>query len=119
MSPLAVTAPHPPVTNETLDGAVAGVNTILMTGANNKDIVMHDDGHISDIPAVDESGQSTRDVEMHANGGIADVPPVGTDKSDTRGLSGDQPLVNTVIPEDTTTITAAGVMTAGISGHVE
>ena len=79
---------------------------------------MHDDGRIGDIPAVDESGQSTRDVKMHANGGIADVPPVGADKSDTRGLSSDQPLVNTVIPEDTTTKTAAGVMTASVSGHV-
>ena len=115
---MAATAPHPPVTNETLDGAVASVDILLMTGTNNKDIVMHDDGCISDIPAVDESGQSTRDVKMHTNCGIADVPPVGTDKSDTYRLNGDQPLVNTVILEDTTTITAAGVMTAGVSGHV-
>ena len=111
-----MTAPHPPVTDETLDGAVAGVDVLLMTGANNKDIVMHDGGRIGDIPGVDnKSGQSTRDVEMHADCGIADVPPVGADKSDTRGLNSDQPLVNTVILEGTTTITA-GVMTAGVSG---
>jgi len=89
-----------------------------MTGANNKDIVMHDDGHIGDILGVDnKSGQSTRDVEMHADCGIADIPPVGANKSDTHGLNSDQPLVNTVILEGTTTITA-GVMTAGISGHM-